>query len=82
MQNLKNLLNNNITKTDYMDFLKCEKNVWLRKNKPYLFEGIQQGAYEGFIQQEGNEVDVIARDLFPDGLFIPSIEEDPISATL
>lgn len=59
-----------ITKTDYLEYTYCKKNLWLMKHKPELFEGKELSEFEKKIIEEGNLADKAARNLFPEGSLI------------
>lgn len=59
-----------ITKTDFLDYSFCRKNLWLKKHKPELFSGLELSDFEKKIIEEGNLVDVEARYLFPGGKLV------------
>ena len=59
-----------ITKTDYLEYTYCKKNLWLRKHKPELFEDVELSEFEKKIIEEGNIADEAARNLFPLGELI------------
>ncbi|PJE76745.1 hypothetical protein COV05_03185 [Candidatus Uhrbacteria bacterium CG10_big_fil_rev_8_21_14_0_10_48_16] len=59
-----------ITKTDYLEYTFCRKNLWLRKHKPDLFQGKELSEFEKKIIEEGNVADESARHLFPEGTLI------------
>lgn len=59
-----------ITKTDYLEYTYCKKNLWLMKHKPELFKDKELSEFEKKIIEEGNLADEAARNLFPDGTLI------------
>lgn len=61
-----------ITKTDYLDYTFCRKNLWLKKHKPELFANIELSDFEKKIIDEGNLADEEARSLFPGGVLVGS----------
>lgn len=61
-----------ITKTDYLEYTFCRKNLWLKKHKPELFAGLELSTFEKKIIEEGNLADEQARNLFPKGVLISS----------
>ncbi len=56
-----------IAKTDYLEYTFCRKNLWLKKHKPALFDGVELSEFEKKIIEEGNLADEAARNLFPGG---------------
>jgi len=61
-----------ITKTDYLEYTFCKKNLWLKKHKPELFYDIELSDFEKKIIEEGNIADLEARNLFPGGVLVDS----------
>ena len=70
-----------ITKTDYLEYNFCKKNLWLKKYKPELFDGIELSDFEKKIIEEGNMADEEARRLFPGGVLVDSFGQEAISDT-
>lgn len=70
-----------ITKTDYLEYNFCKKNLWLKKHKPELFDGFKLSDFEKKIIEEGNLADSEARNLFPEGVLVDSQEQDAVSDT-
>ncbi|MFA6274527.1 MAG: hypothetical protein WC662_05185, partial [Candidatus Paceibacterota bacterium] len=59
-----------LTKTDYLIYKDCEKNAWLKIHKPDVYFAKQLSAFDKTIIETGNEVDILARSLFPNGILI------------
>ena len=70
-----------ITKTDYLEYTFCKKNLWLRKHKPELFEGVELSEFEKKIIEEGNLADEAARGLFPDGVLVEIVGVNSVPFT-
>lgn len=70
-----------VTKTDYLEFLFCQKNLWLKKHKPELFVEVTLSEFEKKIIEEGNAADEYARHLFPDGVLVDSFARDALQDT-
>ncbi len=70
-----------ITKTDYLEYTFCRKNLWLRKHKPELFEGIEFSDFEKKIIEDGNLAEASCRKLFPEGMLIESSGQRAITDT-
>ncbi len=71
-----------ITKTDYLEYLFCRKNLWLKKHKPELFLDIELSDFEKKIIEEGNIADKDARNLFPKGFVIKEHNEESLFETI
>lgn len=70
-----------ITKTDYLEYTFCQKNLWLKKNKPELFEALELSDFEKKIIEEGNMADAEARNLFPNGVLVDSFGAEAANDT-
>jgi hypothetical protein len=70
-----------ITKTDYLEYTYCKKNLWLKKHKPKLFDGVELSEFEKKIIEEGNLADEEARHLFPGGVLVDSYGDDAVLDT-
>jgi Domain of unknown function(DUF2779) len=70
-----------ITKTDYLEYTFCRKNLWLRKHKPELFDGIEFSDFEKKIIEDGNLAEASCRKLFPEGVLIESSGQQAIADT-
>lgn len=70
-----------LTKTDYLDYTFCKKNLWLKKHKPELFEGVELSEFEKKIVEEGNLADEEARHLFPGGVLVDSVGTEAVEDT-
>lgn len=63
-------MGNPISKTDYLLYRECKKNTWLKIHKPDLYYTFELSAFEKMIIQTGNDVELVARGLFPTGVLI------------
>lgn len=70
-----------ITKTDYLEYTYCKKNLWLKKHKPELFEGVEFSEFEKKIIEEGNVADEEARNLFTNGILVDSHGQKAVEDT-
>lgn len=70
-----------LTKTDYLEYTYCKKNLWLKKHKPELFEDVELSEFEKKIIEEGNLADEAARNLFPDGKLINIVGVNAVPVT-
>jgi len=70
-----------ITKTDYLEYTYCKKNLWLKKHKPELFEDVELSEFEKKIIEEGNLADEAARNLFPDGKLVEIVGTNAVPVT-
>ncbi|MCC7004787.1 DUF2779 domain-containing protein [Candidatus Nomurabacteria bacterium] len=59
-----------LTKTDFIIYKECAKNAWLKVHRPEIYRKKPLSTFDLGIIETGNEVDRIARDLFPGGALI------------
>ena len=52
-----------LSKTDYLQFLKCPKSLWLLKNKPALYPESDNSVYEEKLSREGYEFQKLIQDI-------------------
>lgn len=71
-----------ISKTIFLDYLFCPKNIWLKLNKPELLEQFTISAFEQNLMEQGNEVEVYARNLFPGGIEVVETGERAVEETV
>ena len=60
----------NLSKTDYLLYRECPKNVWYKIHKPDIYSQSELSEFEKLIMETGNEVELVARRLFPNGILI------------
>lgn len=59
-----------LTKTNFLIYKDCAKNAWLKVHKPDIYFAKPLSAFDEGIIETGNEVDILARDLFPNGALL------------
>lgn len=59
-----------LSKTDYILYRECPKNTWFKIHKPDLYYASGLSDFEKAIIETGNEVELVARKLFPEGMLI------------
>ena len=59
-----------VSKSDYILYRECKKNVWLKKHRPDIYDKSGLSEFEKSIIETGNEVELLARKLFPAGVLI------------
>lgn len=64
-----------LSKTDFLIFKDCGKNAWLKIYKPDIYYAKPLSTFDEGIIETGNEVDVLARDLFPHGVLVESRDD-------
>lgn len=71
-----------LSKTNYLTFLNCKKNAWLKIHKPDTYYAHPLSSFELNIIETGNEIDVLARDLFPEGITVEGRNDDEFTQSL
>lgn len=59
-----------LSKTDYIIFRECPKNTWYKIHKPELYFDSELSDFEKAIIETGNEVELVARQMFPTGVLV------------
>lgn len=59
-----------LSKTDYILFRECPKNTWYKIHKPDLYYKDELSDFEKHIIETGNEVELVARQLYPGAVLI------------
>jgi hypothetical protein len=56
-----------LSKTNYLIYLECRKNAWLKIHRPEIYRQYPLSSFELNIIDTGNQIDELARGLFPGG---------------
>lgn len=59
-----------LTKTDFLIARDCNKNAWLKVHKPDIYKAKPLTDFDKNIIETGNEIDELARELFPGGALV------------
>jgi len=70
-----------LSKTDYILFRECPKNVWYKIHRPEIYYESELSEFERAIMETGNEVELVARQLFPTGTLIEGRDENAQNLT-
>ncbi|MEX0931966.1 MAG: DUF2779 domain-containing protein [Candidatus Paceibacterota bacterium] len=70
-----------LSKTNFLEFLMCPKNTWLKLHKPELLKLFSLSPFELQLVEQGNEVETYARNLFPGGVQIVETGDDAVQET-
>lgn len=65
-----------LTKTDYLIYRDCAKNAWVKIHKPEIYFQSELSEFEKHIIETGNEVELVARKLFSNGILIEGRGEE------
>lgn len=70
-----------VSKTIFLEFLECPKNVWLKYNMPELAWQFTMSDFERHLAEQGNQVEKCARGLFPGGRKVASTGQEACQET-
>lgn len=59
-----------LTKTNYLLYKKCPQNAWVKIFESKVYYSKQISDFDKMIMETGNEIDELARELFPGGILI------------
>lgn len=71
-----------LSKTNFLICLDCSKNAWLKIHKPEVYKKKALSSFELNIVDTGNQIDELARGLFPDGTLVESREDSEFTKKL
>ncbi len=71
-----------LSKTNYLIYQGCGKNAWLKIHKPDVYFEYPLSAFEEGIIETGNEVDDLARELYPRGVSVDNRRDFDYTAKL
>ncbi len=71
-----------LSKTNFITFLECAKNAWLKIHKPEIYNKYPLSSFEQNIIDTGNEIDLLARQLFPGGITVENRGDTEITKKL
>ena len=70
-----------ISKSTFLEFQMCPKDTWLKLHKPELVASFKPSEFELHLMEQGNEVESLARQLWPDAVLIRATGDDATSET-
>jgi len=70
-----------LSKTDFGEYLQCEKCLWLKKNDPDLYIRPNISEFDQKLINEGFEVEFAARELFDKGMLVQGTNEEASEET-
>ena len=71
-----------LSKTNFLTCLDCAKNAWLKIHKPDLYKKYPLSSFELNIIDTGNQIDELARDLFPNGVLVEFRDDTELTRKL
>ena len=70
-----------ISKSTFLQFQICPKDTWLRLHKPDLVETFTPTEFEKHLMEQGNEVEICARQLFPNAILVTATGDEAVHET-
>jgi hypothetical protein len=64
-----------LSKTNFITSLDCTKNAWLKIHSPEIYKQYPLSSFELNIIDTGNQIDKLARELFPGGVTVESRDD-------
>ncbi|MFZ2970214.1 MAG: DUF2779 domain-containing protein [Minisyncoccia bacterium] len=71
-----------LSKTNFLICLDCAKNAWIKIHKPDIYKKYPLSSFELNIIDTGNQIDELARGLFPDGVTVESRDDTELAKEL
>ena len=71
-----------LSKTNFLICLDCAKNAWLKIHKPDIYKAKGLSSFELNIIDTGNQIDELARSLFPGGVLVDSRDDTELTKKL
>ena len=71
-----------LSKTDFREYLQCSKCLWLKKNNPDLYVRPSISEFDQKLIDEGYEVELVAREMFDQGVLVEGGNENAPAKTL
>lgn len=70
-----------LSKSDYILYRECAKDAWFKVHRPEMYFSKELSEFAKAIIETGNEVELVARKLYPDGVLIEGRDEQAQAAT-
>jgi hypothetical protein len=71
-----------LTKTDYLIYSDCAKNAWVKIHKGDVYRSKPPSQFDLTIIETGNEIDILARELFPNGTTVENRDDTYLTEQL
>lgn len=59
-----------LNKTDFLIYRECAHNAWVKVHRPEIYRAKPTSVFDQNVIDTGNEIDVLARELFPGGAVV------------
>lgn len=70
-----------VSKTDFLFWRECPRNAWLRTHKPTVFSATPLTDFEQALIDDGIELELLARGLFPSGVLVTTESDSRYART-
>lgn len=70
-----------LSKTDFISYKECRKNVWVKWHRPDIYNSFEQSDFEKALGEMGNEVEELARGMYPGGYLVEKRSEGAAELT-
>ncbi len=60
-----------LSKTNFLVWRDCRHDAWMKVHRPAIYNAVPLSDFDQSIIEGGNEVDMLARDVFPGGVMVP-----------
>lgn len=70
-----------ISKSTFLQFQMCPKDTWLKLHRPDLAAQFTPTEFELHLMEQGNEVEAVARQLWPDAILVTATGEEAVRET-
>jgi hypothetical protein len=71
-----------LSKTNFLTCLDCNKNAWLKIHRPDIYSKYPLSSFEINVIDTGNQIDALARNLFPNGTLVESRDDTELTKKL
>jgi len=70
-----------LSKTEYIMYRECPQNAWVRRHRPDVHDQYEMSEFEESLLEMGNEVEELARGMFPEGYLVERRSEGAVDLT-
>lgn len=70
-----------VSKTDFILYKECPKNAWYKIHRPESYYNSTLSEFEQHLLNTGNEVEIVARKLFPDAVLVRGRDDNSVAQT-
>lgn len=71
-----------VSKTNFITCLDCAKNAWIKIHKPEIYGEYPLSSFDLNIIDTGNQIDELARGLFPNGVLVENRDDSELTKKL